>query len=252
MSRKRKDYWKTRIQKDEEKAQAIAHIYSNKEKEYYKKMNAAIELYVDKLYLKTAKLDYISRSELWNYESFKALRQVINQQCAVLAVEQISNTEKALDKVVEIVLGDRWKENPSLKILDKAQIKQYLNQAWSGEAYSSRIYKNSNQLASKLSEEISQMIVLGKSPEMMKAAIMEEFGVSYNISNRLIRTEVSYTFNQASLQRYGEMGAKGIELIVEPDACDECKALEGKTYQVYDAPQLPIHPYCRCCYIPVV
>lgn len=252
MSRKRKDYWKTRIEKDEAKAQLLANTYCNRQKIYYKQMIKEIDKYVDKLYLKLGNTSEISRSELWNYESFKALRQEINQQCVGLAANQISNTEKVMDKIVDLVLGDEWKDNPSTQLLAKSQVKFYLNQEWSGESYSNRIYHNCNQLASKLSEEIGNMVVLGKAPDAIKAAVMEECGVSYNVANRLIRTEASYTFNQANLERYGEMGAKGIELIVEPDACKECKALEGKTYQVYDAPQLPIHPYCRCCYIPVV
>ena len=80
---------------------------------------------------------------------------------------------------------------------------------------------------------------------------MNDLNVSYNTANRLIRTEASYTFNSANKERYQEMGAKQIEIFIEDDACEECQNLKG----VYDfdvVPIVPIHPNCRCCYLPVV
>ena len=249
---KSKDYWKIRTQKDEQQAQKIAETYCSKQKEYYKQMIAAIDKEVEVLYGKLSKQEYISRSELWNFKHYQALRQVINQQCEGLAVEQISITEQALERVVDRVLGENWKQNEPTRILSQAQVKSYLNEAWSGESYSSRIYKNCNQLAVKLSEEIGNMVVLGKSPDAVKAAIMQECGVSYKVANRLIRTEASYTFNQANFQRYQDMGAKKVEVLVEDDACEDCKALEGKEFDFLEAPIIPLHPYCRCCYLPIV
>lgn len=166
-------------------------------------------------------------------------------------MDQINITETALDKVVEQVLGIDWKDNSPTGLLNRVQTKQFLNQAWSGESYSSRIYNNCNALASKLEKSISDMICLGKSPDEVKKAIMEECNVSYNVANRLIRTEASYTFNTANKERYERMGCKQIEILIEKDACDECQELAG-VYEADRVPLVPVHPNCRCCYLPVI
>lgn len=249
---KTKDYWKNRTLSDEAKTQKIAEQYSRKQAKYYKQMIGVIDNDVDLLYGKILNQDKITRSELWNYKHYQALRQDILQQCEGLAVEQLSITQQALDKVVDTVLGTEWKENSPTRIFNQKQLKYYLNENWSGESYSNRIYHNCNQLAVKLQEEIGDMVVLGKSPEAVKAAIMQECGVSYKVANRLIRTEASYTFNQANIQRYENMGAKKVEILVEDDACDECLELSGVEFDFLEAPIIPLHPNCRCCYLPVV
>lgn len=240
---KTNDYWKNRVITDEEKTQRIAATYGRRQKKYYKQMIAAIDTQIDFLYAKTLNREYISRSELWQLQHYQALRQEINKQCEGLAIEQLSLTQQALEKVTETVLGTEWKENEATRILSQAQVKQYINENWSGESYSNRIYHNCNQLAVKLQDEIGEMVVLGKAPEMVKAAVMEECGVSYNVANRLIRTEASYTFNQASLKRYEDMGAKKVEVFTEPDACEECLALGGQEFEFFNAPLIPQHPF---------
>lgn len=245
------DYWKRRILRDEDKAQKIAETFAKKEQSYYKKVLSDINKDIDALYTKLQNGNPITRTELWQYEHYKRLRNTIYKDCGQLGMDQISITEKALDKVVEEVLGVDWKDNSATGILNRAQTKQFLNQSWSGKSYSSRIYHNSSQLANKLEKCISDMICLGKSPDDIKKAIMEEMNVSYNVANRLIRTEASYTFNSANKERYQRMGASKIEIFIEPDACDQCQELKG-VYDANNVPLVPIHPNCRCCYLPVI
>lgn len=245
------DYWTKRILRDEDKAQKIAEVYAKKEEAYYRKILKDISKDIDSLYTKLENGNPITRSELWQYEHFKRLKNTIYRDCGQLGMDQVSLTEKALDKVVEEVLGVDWKDNTATGIFNRAQTKQFLNQSWSGKSYSSRIYHNSNQLASKLEKVISDMVCLGKSPDEVKKAIMNEMNVSYNVANRLIRTEASYTFNSANKERYQKMGAKQIEIFIEPDACDTCQELKG-VYGFDTVPLVPIHPNCRCCYIPVI
>ena len=245
------NYWQERILKDEEKAQRIAEIYGKKEQALYKNLLKDIEKEVDALYTKVKAGEPITRTELWQYEHYKNLRSTIYQQCGQLGMDQVKLTETALDKIVDQVLGVDWRDNSPTAMFNRIQTKQYINQAWSGQSYSSRIYSNANTLASKLEKGISDMICLGKSPDEVKKMIMDQMNVSYNVANRLIRTEASYTFNTANKERYIEMGAKKIEVFIEKDACDECQELAG----VYDAelvPLVPVHPNCRCCYLPVV
>jgi len=47
------------------------------------------------------------------------------------------------------------------------------------------------------------------------------------------------------------MGAKQIEIYIEPDACEECQELKG-VYDFNAVPLVPVHPNCRCCYLPVI
>ena len=245
------NYWKDRIIKDEARAQRLAGKYGKEEEKYYKRIFKEIEKELDGLYTKIQKGEPITRSELWQYEHYKQLRQEIYKQCGQLGMDQISITDQAIEGVVKQVLGVDWKDNSATGILNRVQTKQFLNQAWSGESYSSRIYHNCNTLANRLETAISDMICLGKSPDEVKKAIMDEMNVSYNVANRLIRTEASYTFNTANVERYRQMGTEKVEIYIEPDACDQCQELKG-VYDIDKAPLVPVHPNCRCCYLPVV
>lgn len=46
-------------------------------------------------------------------------------------------------------------------------------------------------------------------------------------------------------------GAKRIQLMVEADACDECKTMSEKTYTIAQAKKLTFHAGCRCSFTAV-
>ena len=84
-------------------------------------------------------------------------------------------------------------------------------------------------------------------------------GVGIVRARMIARTEVIASHAEASLNVYEEAKLKGVNLQSEFSTardnavCPECAKLEGKRYSVDEARGLiPVHPNCRCAWLPVV
>lgn len=251
---KNADYWRGRTAADEARAQKIARRYHREERQLYTNALDSIEGKIDRLYtkIKWGGAENITRSELWEYSHYLTLRDDILEQCKMIGEGQVRLTEACINEVYETTLGVGIADSAKLSRLSDFGKKKVLNSTWSGENFSTRIYKNTNALAGRLNQQITDMVVLGKSPDQIKKEIIQEFGTSYREADRLIRTEASYTFNQAAMDRYKNAGVKKVEILVENGCCDKCKEYDKKEFVIEAAPFLPAHPNCRCCYIPVV
>lgn len=138
-------------------------------------------------------------------------------------------------------------DKPSTK-----QVKAVVQQKFHGDNYANRIWKNNQAIALRIGNDLEKMILDGKSPGEITKAIQEDFNVAYYQADRLVRTEASRVFAQANQDTYEEFGITRQEYVAENDSCADCKALDGKVYKVGEGPQLPVHPNCRCVYIPIV
>ena len=66
------------------------------------------------------------------------------------------------------------------------------------------------------------------------------------------RTEVIAASNEGALQGYSEQGVEEAEFYPSPDACEECLAEVG-VYPIAEARgKIPVHPNCRCVFLPIV
>lgn len=83
--------------------------------------------------------------------------------------------------------------------------------------------------------------------------VREETGFAKSRARMIARTEFVRNAAEASLVRYKACGFDKVKYWAALDGreCDECTGYHGKIYQIDDAPQIPIHPNCRCCYVPI-
>lgn len=245
------NYWQKRISLDELKAQKNATRMLSKEKSIYQQELNKINQYIDQLYSSIASGKQITRSQLWQYQHFISLRNQIAESMNQIAVNQISIVEDIINQTYSNVLGLDVTAG-GYAAFNKVQLQQVINSNWCGSSFSERVWHNSQQLAASIQAKVEDMVILGKMPDDVKKEIIQEFSVSYNQADRLVRTETSYAFNTASIERYKKMGCTKVEFLAEPDCCDECAEYEGKVFTIDAAPIIPIHPNCRCTYLPVV
>ena len=83
-----------------------------------------------------------------------------------------------------------------------------LNENWAGANYSSRIWKNASAIGDRVKEDVTRLVLEGKNPDRIKAALMEDFNVSFSNADRLVRTEEAYVFSEASKAAYREAGVQ--------------------------------------------
>lgn len=219
-------------------------------------MLADISDEIERLYAQISSLGEASltATQLYQFSRYQKMQDLIYDACKELGFREIDIVEWTVKTVFETTMGADFAglSEKRFAFLGKETIDQIVNSDWSGKHYSSRVWSDTAQLATTLKTKISEMLVYGKTPDSIEKEVMRELGVSYRSAERLIRTEASYTFNSATLERYNRMGVTEVELITEPDCCDECAELATKTHPIATAPLIPIHPNCRCCYSPVI
>ena len=66
------------------------------------------------------------------------------------------------------------------------------------------------------------------------------------------RTETIAASNEGALHRYEIEGVSKSEFYPSPDACEECLPLAGEYITKDSHGMIPVHPNCRCVFLPVI
>uniref|UniRef100_A0A6M3KTU2 Putative capsid morphogenesis protein n=1 Tax=viral metagenome TaxID=1070528 RepID=A0A6M3KTU2_9ZZZZ len=66
------------------------------------------------------------------------------------------------------------------------------------------------------------------------------------------RTETIAASNEGALHRYETEGVGKSEFYPSPDACEQCLPLAGEYITKESHGMIPVHPNCRCVWLPVV
>ena len=72
-------------------------------------------------------------------------------------------------------------------------------------------------------------------------------------AKRVARTEVIAANNEGALHRYELEGIDKSEFYPAPDACDICLPYAGEIFLTKESHGIiPVHPSCRCVWLPVI
>lgn len=143
--------------------------------------------------------------------------------------------------------------------ISKDTIEEVINSRWSGENYSSRIWKNTKALAQELKGQLLLELVTGKTHREIANEIAKKYAAGASRARRLIRTESNYLAGEMSFKAYA---AAGIEkymylAVLDLKTCTSCcRTLDGKIFYTKDKKVgvncHPMHPWCRCTEIAVL
>lgn len=252
------NYWEKRTRANSQKAEKEAATYA-------RRLNSTLHHAVDEIdrYLADLLLDISTggtptRTQLWTAGKYLKLRDCIQQQCADVGQRQKDLLDELLpklfDEILETNLADFKAADNPFSFLPTRMIRQSLDTAWSGQNYSSRIWTNTNALAAKLEQDITDYIILGKSRAQIVNQISVDFKVSWNKADRLFRTESAHVATEAAKESYKRANITKVKWIHGNRHCDcpICVERDGKIYDLTSAPTLPAHPNCVCCLAPVV
>ena len=142
------------------------------------------------------------------------------------------------------ILGETLNQNE--KTIEKIIYTSFHNATWSDN-----IWTNQNALRSELDKLLHRGIMQGKSPRVLARELRKEIETSVYNSERLIRTETARIQADIFTDSAKQLGIEQYVIIAEPDACDECSALDdGKPRSINKAKigvdYAPVHPNCRC------
>lgn len=143
-------------------------------------------------------------------------------------------------------------------VLPKKTLKMLMQQPWSGANFSERIWGNSEALGKVLKQEIIQSFMQGVSVKDLSDRIEKRFENDRYNTERLVRTELNYAFNQTTKLSYEEAEIEEYEFLAEIDSrtSEICKKLNGEKFKLKDARAgvnyPPMHPHCRSTTVAVL
>jgi len=105
-----------------------------------------------------------------------------------------------------------------------------------------------------LRAELSLGFEAGESIQQLSKRIEGYFTENVKYRAEMIsRTEVIAASNEGALHRYELEGIDKSEFYPAPDACVECLVYDGQIYPTKESHGvIPVHPNCRCTWLPVI
>ena len=222
-------------------------------KEYNKLLkNAPLE--AKKLFLEIETLS--ARSRMSHLDS---LRTQINMELIKVSSDVESATKNTLTSIYRDTYTEVTKDLGINVIVSRDKIKAVLDRPWSGANFSERLWTNTDKLAQTVKQEIVNGMIQGINLKTMTKRVSERFETAKkNDVERLLRTEVNYTLNQATLDGYKEAGIEKYKFSATLDSRTSqiCSELHGEIFETKKAAvglnYPPMHPRCRSTTKPII
>lgn len=256
-------YWQDRMAQSQQKltTKSIAQTEKQLINYYTKSMKSVIDEF-ENTYLKLlatveagvdpTPADLYKLSKYWELQGqLKNELQRLGDKQAALLSKQFE--KQYIDIYNSIALPDT---DGYFHTIDRQTARQMINNIWcaDGKSWSNRIWTNTDKLQQALNDNLIECVVTGKKPTELKKLLQEEFKVSFNRADSIVRTEMAHIQTQAAQQRYKDSGITEVEVWADYDErrCDICGALHETRHNINGAMPIPAHPRCRCVVIPVV
>lgn len=141
--------------------------------------------------------------------------------------------------------------------LGSKQLDTAVKEKWSGANYSDRIWQSKQKLVAALTDIIPQEFARGRGVQQIANDFAARMNVSYKNALRLVRTEINYISNKATLQAYRDSGVvQEFEFVATLDmrTSEVCQDMDGRHFPLAEGKTginiPPLHPYCRSTTIP--
>ena len=196
-------------------------------------------------------------ADLYKLDTYWQLQGQLRAELQKLGDKQISLLSKNFElHFFEIYYSFAIPGEEAFSTLDTAIVQQLINQIWvaDGSSWSQRVWNNINKLQQALNDNLLNAVIGGFKSGELKKLLVNEFNVSFDRADSLVRTEIAHIQTQAAQKRYEDYGVQEVEVLVDEDerTCPICSKLEGKRFPIHGAMPIPAHPRCRCAILPVV
>lgn len=140
-------------------------------------------------------------------------------------------------------------------LITNSFVLEAVNQVWRGHTLSERIWKNEWNMAYRVREAVSKVLIAGADPKRVARELNKELGVGYSNARRLVLTETARVKTEADVKSFADAGFDKVEWCATLDmkTCSACGAKDGKMYtaeKMHEDAKPPLHPNCRCRLMP--
>ncbi len=151
-------------------------------------------------------------------------------------------------------IGVGW----NLTGVDSNTLDRIIRKPWAadGKNFSERIWSGKQQLIESVHTSLTQMCILGQSPDRAIASLSHAMHTSKNQAGRLIMTESAFFGSESRKDCFKELGVEQYEIVATLDAITSaiCREMDGKVFPMSEyqsgstAP--PFHVWCRTTTVP--
>lgn len=195
------------------------------------------------------------------------LRKVTRQQRLLLDLEhELSGMSARVESRLETGMSKAFEQRYEGNAKDLAKVpafraelgapaprllEQATTEKWLGQNFSDRIWDDKDKLVGELRRILSQAAVSHSGIEALTKKMARAMGSSLDNARRLVRTELNYVANQATLEGYRQSGVKRYKFLAAIDSrtSELCRMANGQVYAVAEAAVgvnfPPLHPNCR-------
>lgn len=196
-------------------------------------------------------------ADLYKLDTYWQLQGQLRAELQKLGDKQISLLSKNFElHFFDIYYAFAIPGEEAFSTLDTALVQQLINQIWvaDGSSWSQRVWNNTNKLQQALNDNLLNAVIGGFKSGELKKLLVNDFNVSFERADSLVRTEIAHIQTQAAQKRYEDYGLQEVEVLVDEDerTCPICSKLEGKRFPIHGTMPIPAHPRCRCALLPVV
>lgn len=192
--------------------------------------------------------------QLTKYQDFLAESKVIISQYSEKAGGIIASAQaeavtlgELQSKTVLGTIGVQLGNN-----LPKKAIETFIGSStYDGAPLKAILVKDYPETVLKLTDTLLQGISQAKNPVTIARQMQADMGGNLDRALRISRTEVMNCYRESARQTMQEQGmVKQWGWIAEDDACEDCKANDGKRFPITQS--METHPNCRCGELPVI
>lgn len=255
-------YWADRMAEAQSKLTVKNRKQIEKQlKKYYGKSMERVIADFEKTYNKVLLAEQEGKqptpADLYKLDSYWQMQNQLKHELQKLGDKQIS----AMSKIFEINFFDVYHSIAiegleAFTTISREAAIQMISAIWvaDGKSWSQRVWDDTNRLANVLNDQLIHCLITGKKTSELKKLLQEEFNVSYNRADSIVRTELSHIQNTAAQKRYEDYGIKEMMVWADEDErrCEHCGKLHQKKYNINEQVPIPAHPRCRCSILPVV
>ena len=253
---KNNEYWEKRIAEKTWDTYNFTEEKNRKLIELYQDASRKIREELYELAEQLSRNGTLSRTEMYRQQHLQKLEKKYRKILYELAekIEEFAkeNIEQGMQEVYERI--SIALDVPEFSLPDKELMQKLIEEPWRNGNFSERLWKNQKKLLKALKNVLVVGMQQGKNITDMAVELNAAMGKGFYAAHRLVRTETMHCLNQSCLQRYKDAEIKKVSFWAAKDerTCEICGAMHGKKYDIDKAPVLPVHPNCRCTYLPVV
>ena len=202
--------------------------------------------------------DIYDKNYIARLTRLEALKQQVYWEIQNIAPREIDISTNAYRRIIlesynssRLDIREQMGASGGFGTINRSAVNEMLLNRWEGGNYSTRIWGNTDILATKLQVVVTSGLTVGTSQEKMALQIRERVDVGKYNAMRLVRTETNYFQNQAELQSYKDEGIEyyRYDAILDGRTSQMCSDINGEVFKISEASvgenYPPLHPNCR-------